>query len=103
MTKLLKLKRGVILAGLHIKMTPALKAADKIWESYGQDLVVTGGLDGAHSAGSLHYCGRALDLRIWGFSSLEIIDIAQNLKATLGDDYDVVTHKTHIHVEYDPK
>lgn len=105
----MKLKNGVILAGLDIRMRPALIAADKIWKKYGQELVITAGLDGAHSAGSLHYYGRALDMRINYYDKDGVLQqfnkvmAADELDHELGPDFDVVLHTTHIHVEYDPK
>lgn len=94
--------KSVILAGLDIRMRPALKAADRIWTKHGKELVITCGLNGCHSAGSLHYYGRALDLRINYFSEYEKHDVFNELVKDLGSDFDVVLHTTHIHVEYDP-
>ena len=99
----MKIKDGVILAGLDIKMRPVLIAADSIWDEYGQELVVTAGLDGAHSAGSLHYYGLALDLRTRYFDDAMREVIGQDLEDRLPIDYDVVVHSSHVHVEYDPK
>ncbi len=106
----MKIKEGANIQGLDIRMRPVLIAADRIWEEHGQRLVVTSGLDGAHSAGSLHYYGRAVDFRIRDFDaqtvSLVFVALKKELDA-LGNKYisyyDVVLHKTHIHVEYDPK
>ncbi len=101
----MQIKEGVILAGLDIHMRPVLVEADKIWKRYGQELVVTSGLDGVHSAGSLHYYGRALDFRTRYFTSEEEKKaVFEELIAALdGTLYDFVCHSTHIHVEYDPK
>jgi len=99
----MKIKDGVILAGLDIKMRPALKAADVIWEALGKELVVTAGLDGEHSAGSLHYYGLALDFRTRYFSIGNKRTAANKLRETLGSDFDVIEHDSHIHCEYDPK
>jgi len=99
----MKKKEGVILAGLNIKVRPILVIAARIWKAHGQELVVTSGLDGVHSPGSLHYYGLALDLRTHYFSVEETKIIALELQEALGEDYDVVIHSTHIHTEYDPK
>ena len=58
----MKIKKGVILAGIGIQMNPVLVEAEKLWEEKGAELVITSGLDGKHSLGSLHYTGYALDL-----------------------------------------
>lgn len=98
----MEIKEGAILIGLDIKMRPALILADEIWNELGQELVVTSGLDGTHSSGSLHYYGLALDFRVRYFE--DDGDAAfRLLKVGLGDDFDVILHNSHIHVEYQPK
>ncbi len=99
----MKQKKGVVLAGLKIVMRNVLIQANDIWDKYGKKLVVTAGLEGNHSAGSLHYYGYAVDLRTWYFSKVVKAKVARELQEALGSDYDVIVHKTHIHVEYDPK
>lgn len=99
----MKIKDGAILVGLDIKMRPALIAADKIWAVLGQELIVTAGLEGEHSAGSLHYYGLALDFRTRYFTDIEAQDAESRLRNSLGSDFDIIRHSTHIHCEYDPK
>jgi hypothetical protein len=100
----MQIKEGASLQGLQIEMRPVLKAADAVWKENGQELVVTAGTDGTHSAGSLHYYGRAIDLRTRYFSDEERELVFNSLKSILPDSlYDVINHSTHIHVEYDPK
>jgi len=95
------IKDGVQLAGLDIRMRPVLIEADKIWRRYGQELVVTAGLDGTHSAGSLHYYGLALDFRTRYFTLQEKDVVFAELKESLSVEYDIIKETTHIHVEYD--
>lgn len=97
----MQLKKGVILAGLDIRMRPALVAAEAIWAAEGQELVVTAGLEGTHSAGSLHYYGLALDFRTRYFDEETKLSVLDRLKTELGSSFDVILHSTHIHVEYD--
>ena len=99
----MEIKNGVILNGLSIKMRPVLIEADKIWKAAGEELVITGGLDGTHSAGSLHYYGLAVDLRTRYFTSEVAAQVFKDLQSTIPFDYDVILHSSHIHVEYDPK
>ena len=82
-------------------MRPALIGAEEIWEDHGETLVVTCGLDGTHSAGSLHYYGLALDFRTYYFSDQTKKEVARRLQEFLGDDFDVVLEATHCHVEWD--
>lgn len=97
----MKIKEGAVLTGLQLEMRKVLVEADKIWKSFNKELVVTEGTGGAHSAGSLHYYGYAVDLRSYYFTSEEKFKVVTDLKNALGGDYDVIVHNTHIHVEYD--
>ena len=99
----MKIKEGVHIPGLQIQMKPVLSFAGKIWQELGQELVITSALDGAHSAGSLHYYGFAVDLRTKYFTPQQKEQARQALSKALGKDYDVIAHPSHIHVEYDPK
>ena len=99
----MKQKEGVILAGLDLKMRPALIHAGRIWRLFGQECVVTSGLEGEHSDGSLHYYGRAVDLRTRYFTDVQVAEVAKKLAEALGEEFDVVITKTHMHVEYHPK
>lgn len=99
----MKIKQGANLQGLDIRIRPALIIADKVWKEYKQELVITCGLNGTHSAGSLHYYGLAIDCRTRYFTTEEIIVIAAKLRNALGFEFDVIVHKTHIHIEYDFK
>ena len=85
-------------------------------------LVVTSANDSKHSAYSLHYVGRALDIR---YTEVRIGGIAPRMTTAggsqaeeqeraarfwmgrmqqqLGPDYDVVVEANHIHVEWDTR
>ena len=84
-------------------MQPVLKHAERVWNNYGQELVITSALDGEHSAGSLHYYGKAVDLRSNYFDVADKMSVVADLRGILGCYCDVIVHSTHIHVEYDPK
>lgn len=97
----MKIKQGVSLIGLKLEMRKALLAADHIWAKHGQELVVTSGTDGEHSAGSLHYYGYALDFRTHYFTDRQKKLVTQELVDTLTTyGFRVIKHKTHIHIEY---
>ena len=98
----MKIKEGASLIGLKLEMRPVLIEADAIWRELGQELVITSGTDGEHSAGSLHYYGYAVDLRIRYFTQEEKYKAFSELVSALEfDGYDIYLHDTHIHVEYD--
>lgn len=86
-------------------MRPALIITDKLFKKYRSELTITSGLDSCHSAGSLHYYGLAIDCRIWYFIlKKDLLNLfIEELKNELGKNFDVILHKTHIHIEYDEK
>lgn len=99
----MKIKDGATLQGLKLVMRPVLQAAERIWRNHGQEMVVTSGTDGAHSAGSLHYYGYALDFRTRYFEEKIRHKVFRELSDDLrkkNRDYCVIWHSTHIHVEY---
>ena len=69
----------------------------------GKGGTVTSLMDGKHMEGSKHYDGEAVDLRTFFFSNAEKRIFKKKVQVGLGDDYDVILHSTHLHVEYDPK
>ncbi len=99
----MKLKKGVELAGLDLRMRPVLIAAEEIWKGLGrkEGVTITCTRGDVHSAGSLHPYGLALDLRIRYFSKTKQTRAFELLKIALGNSFDVILHSTHIHVEYD--
>jgi len=100
----MQIKQGVNLQGLDIKIRPALVVAEKVYQAHGRELVITAGMDGTHSAGSLHYYGLAIDCRTRYFSSEEAKVVANELREKLrkiDKRFDVVLHSSHIHIEYD--
>jgi hypothetical protein len=70
------------------------------FEKYGADLVITSCTDGRHGKGSLHYCGKAVDIRL---PKTHAAEICVGMRVLLGPDFDVVLEKDHIHMEFDPK
>lgn len=66
-------------------------------------VVITSGVDGTHKRGSAHYREDALDYRTWVLQEHQRQKALEKISHRLGNDFDVVLHKTHLHVEYDPK
>lgn len=96
----MKIKKGVIMAGLQLPMQQVLIHANYLWKVAGKELVVTSALDGTHSAGSYHYYGYALDFRTYYFTRAKALELVQELKKLLPSQYTVIWHKTHIHVQF---
>lgn len=99
------IKAGVDLRGLAPQMTLAYAIAQHVyWEQAGVPCVITSAFDGKHGPNSLHYKGKALDLRINNLRPEQVHPVFVALKAALGPGgYDVVLEQDHIHCEYDPK
>ena len=99
--KEMKIKEGVVMPD-KIEIRPVLVHAEALWRSFGREegVPVTSGKEGTHSAASLHYTGYAVDLRTRYFDDFEKNKIHSMLEQALGKKYRVISHDTHIHVEY---
>jgi hypothetical protein len=97
-----RLKTGVKMEGVQPEIVLALCVADAVLRSKGFDLVVTSIADGKHSANSLHYSGRAADVRSRDIPVGERHAVREALEFALGQEFDVVLEKDHYHIELDP-
>lgn len=93
------IKPGVSITGIAPEAVLGLLVVATVFEQWGAHLTVTAVTDGKHMEGSLHYRGRAFDLRLPEQKDL----IVRELQSALGKQWDVVLEKDHIHVEFDPK
>ena len=98
-----EVKPGADMRGLHPKIQDALLTVAWVYGKLDLKLTFTSGIDGDHSTGSLHYTGRAVDLRTRHVSQQIKLKIADMLRVELGWGYEVVVESTHIHIEWDPK
>ena len=89
--------------GLRPEMVVALIIVKEAFMGRGANCVVTSGMEGQHSHGSLHYVGQALDFRTGSMSREQASEIAVEIREGLGVDFDVVVEQGHLHVEWDPK
>ena len=98
---MIKVKEGVDLRGLHLKMWELIYLIEPIFKQKNVDLVITSALEGNHSYGSLHYAGLAIDVRK---RDLPLADEVFNLILDIMPKaYDAVNESTHFHFEYQPK
>ena len=90
---------------MHIRIESILHILDAISEEHlGRAVIITAGREGLHSKTSLHYQGRAVDIRTNDIPSKgQIIAYCEEIRRTLGEGYDVVMESSHIHIEWDPK
>lgn len=100
---MLKLKKGVSLLGAATQTILGITSAAFIYHSYGENCTVTSVVDGKHGRHSHHYKGCAWDLRTRNLSPDVAMSIARELQEALGDEFQVVLEKDHIHCEFDPK
>ena len=98
-----RMKRGVVLMGREPCIFEMIQAARIAYGKLGKDVVITSCVDGTHSTKSLHYHGRALDFRTSHLTDSQRVEITDDLKVLLGDDYDVCFEGNHLHLELDPQ
>jgi hypothetical protein len=98
------LKPGVDLRGLQPQLAIAYCIAPFVYSmKAGQRCVITSCSDGKHGPNSLHYKGRALDLRTSNLRPEQVHPVFITLKEALGESFDTVLESDHIHLEWDPK
>lgn len=68
----------------------------------GKEIVVTSILDGKHMTGSLHYRGKAFDIRTSIYTKAETARLITALRQ-FDDTLDIVDEGDHVHIEIDPK
>tara|TARA_Y100000310_G_scaffold336832_1_gene422402 strand:+ start:1579 stop:1881 length:303 start_codon:yes stop_codon:yes gene_type:complete len=98
----MRLKPGVRIRGLRPEAWFAFYVADQVYMELSAEAVMTSGVEGRHSHGSIHYAGGAFDLRISNIPGAEQL-ARDRLAERIGADFDVVLEGNHIHVEYQPK
>ena len=101
----MKVKQGVVREGLRPEMLFALGFIEAVYRLHGpREPTLTSGLDGTHSPNSLHYSGRAVDIRTRTLSRQTAQEIVKVLRATLDPlGFDTVLEENHVHCEFDPK
>ena len=106
---MLIIKNNVRISGLKQEMLHALDEATAIFKARRVDCVLTSGRESGHSNHSHHYKGLAIDLRSKHLTgTANKYGVLSELKATLGDEYQVFFEnegklQEHFHIEYDPK
>jgi len=94
----MRIKTGVRTYGFRPEMTFALLAA---YDVVGSQLVITSVSEGKHKRASKHYTGYAMDIRTHNL--LDPKAAADEIRQSLGTDFDVILEVDHIHIEFDPK
>jgi D-alanyl-D-alanine dipeptidase len=100
----LRFKKGVSLRGVQPEIAIGLHAIEGFFKKNGiEDLWITSCVDGKHGRGSLHYVGYAVDIRIWSIVKDRLKWFVDELNKEMGNEFDCVLEKDHIHVEFQPK
>jgi hypothetical protein len=110
------LKSGVDTRGIVPQLLLALMVAKSVYDKRDAEFTITSLCDGLHKRQSAHYSGRAADIRIWTLvsdfdwsqikmteASVIAVSIASEISSLLGEDFDCIAEKDHIHLEWDPK
>lgn len=98
----MQIKDKVLLDKLTPQIVLGAIIVRQAYADHGHSCVITSGSDGEHKVGSLHYEGKALDFRTRTVPAGALDSLVAAIRLRLGDNYDVVLEKDHIHVEYDP-
>ncbi len=99
----MRFKTGVYVRGISPELLVGLAVMDKVYEENGYRMTVTSVSDSRHSEKSLHYSGRAADLRTYDLGPETTQTIHQQGRRELPMDFDLVLEADHFHLEYDPK
>lgn len=104
-------KAGVVVWNMHPKIESLLEDGGFLdhtfWRMAGRQCIVTSCREGKHGTKSLHYKGRAFDIRTNDLPSMKTVEIHLALREELDAEYDIVLEwlgkpNEHIHIEYDP-
>lgn len=97
-----KFKFGVDHTNMDYHLTSEYANIDAVHqEIVGREAIITSARDGRHMSKSLHFLGKAIDLRTRDMSGKEK-KVVEALKKKLGNNFDIVLESDHIHLEYDP-
>jgi len=96
---------SVSIKNLDPSIITILPEIQSVFDFFGAHTVITSGNEQSahHMSGSLHYEGKALDLRDRTIHPAHRKLAAEMLRFKLGPDYDIVLESDHIHLEFDPK
>ena len=105
----MNLKRGVKLTNLTPQMTLGCVIVEGVYKRLqpGYDPTITSVDDSQHGTPTLHGKGRAVDWRTKDYPG-DKYGLQKEVKAALGDDFDVVLEdlhgpNEHLHTEHDPR
>ena len=97
--------KGASIRGLRPEILHACDIVGEVFQSEGfkAELSPNGEAGGTHGVGSLHYVFLACDFRTYMVPVERRSYLISKIKEILGDEYDVILEKDHIHIEFQPK
>jgi len=81
---MLTLKPDVRIFGLRPEIVLAILVAERAYAEIGCELMLTSGVEGTHSAGSLHYAGSAADFRTLNVAPDKLKPLVEKIRGALG-------------------
>lgn len=101
------LKQGVSIKGIKPEMVMGWGIICEIFSAHNLAPIITSCTDGTHSTNSLHYVGRAIDIRSNHIPQPLKQQILATLKQYLDEQFDVILEdlngpNEHFHIEFDP-
>ena len=107
---LLNFKQGTVVRLLDTALIPGLVALLTFMESILDitEITVTSVNEGRHMSGSLHYQGRALDIRSKIYEPEKVAKVVAEFKQFYDRDYDLIWEaqgepNEHLHLQYNPR
>lgn len=94
-------KFGVDISRLSRQCRQSLNAVEKEYNEIKEEAIITSTYESNHGVSSLHYCNEAYDVR--PPKSITSAEMLGKLKKVLGNDFDILYHEQHFHIEHDPK
>lgn len=99
----ISIKPGVRIQGISPEMSLGHTIVASIYLDEGHVCTITSALEGVHSRASIHYTGNALDYRTRDVSAGDMAVLTERIRVSLGEDFDVILERNHLHVEFQPK
>ncbi|AYQ58123.1 hypothetical protein [Microviridae sp.] len=101
----MKIKESVKIEGISAELVLIIGICEKIYHKINPkyEITITSVTDGKHSRNSLHYVGKALDIRTYDMNKDEKNMFITEVKTVLYNWVDIIDEGDHIHIEYNKK
>lgn len=101
---MLSVKKGVKIAGMSPEILLGIMIVNGVYEEFGYQCTITEIMPTVkHVRASKHITGDGVDIRKSNIPFSKRKGVYLTCKAKLGENYDFVNHKSHNHLEFNPK